>query len=276
VTLDEVHRRLTERDFARRFVALTFDDGYRDNRDFALPLLKKYEAPFTLFAPSSFAEGTGDLWWIALERAIAKTERIELTIAGASRTFDCSTDAAKQEAFTAIYWWLRSLPDEAEMRRIIHELALEHRVETDSICREFCMDWRELAEFAKEPLVTIGAHTDTHLMVAKASAEAVRTDMLTGLRLLKEELGVSPKHFAFPVGDATSAGPRDFAIAAELGFKTAVTTRPGVLFPEHRDHLYALPRISVNGDFQQMRYLDVLLSGVPTALMNRFRRVNAA
>ena len=37
VTLDEMHRRLTERDFARRFACLTLDDGYRDNRDFALP-----------------------------------------------------------------------------------------------------------------------------------------------------------------------------------------------------------------------------------------------
>ncbi len=35
VTLDELHRRLTERDFARRFACFTFDDGYRDNRDFA-------------------------------------------------------------------------------------------------------------------------------------------------------------------------------------------------------------------------------------------------
>ena len=31
VTLDEMHRRLTERDFGRRFVCFTFDDGYRDN-----------------------------------------------------------------------------------------------------------------------------------------------------------------------------------------------------------------------------------------------------
>ncbi len=276
VTLDEVQRRLTGGDFSRRFVALTFDDGYRDNRDFALPLLRKYAVPFTLFQPSSFAEGTGDLWWIALERAIAKADRIELTMDGAQRTFECSNDAAKQEAYTTIYWWLRSLSDEGEMRRIIHDLAREHRVETGNICREFCMDWAELADFARDPLVTIGAHTDTHLMVAKASAETVRAEMRTGARLIKEKLGVVPTHFAFPVGDATSAGPRDFAIAAEVGFRTAVTTRPGVLFPEHRDHLTALPRISVNGDFQRMRYLDVLLSGAPTALMNRFRRVNAA
>jgi peptidoglycan/xylan/chitin deacetylase (PgdA/CDA1 family) len=62
----------------------------------------------------------------------------------------------------------------------------------------------------------------------------------------------------------------------DVGFKTAVTTRPGVLFPEHRDHLLALPRLSINGDYQDQRYVEVLLSGTATALWNRFRHVNAA
>jgi peptidoglycan/xylan/chitin deacetylase (PgdA/CDA1 family) len=276
VTLDEVHRRLVEKDFRRRFVALTFDDGYRDNRDHALPILRKYDAPMTLFAPSAFAEGTGDLWWIALERAIAAADRIHVPMADGLRDFDCSTDEAKEETFTAVYWWLRSLADEGEMRQIIRELALEHRVDVDTICREFCMDWQELADFAQDPLVTIGAHTDTHIMLAKASPEAARADIARGVDEIEKHLGVRPAHFSFPVGDPTSAGPRDFKIAADLGFRTAITTRPGVLFAEHAGHLTALPRISVNGEFQRVRYLDALLSGVPTALMNRFRRVNAA
>jgi hypothetical protein len=78
------------------------------------------------------------------------------------------------------------------------------------------------------------------------------------------------------VGDPTSAGEREFRIAAQIGYKTAVTTRPGVLFKAHRDHLTALPRISVNGTFPQQRYLKVLMSGAATAMWNGFRRVNAA
>jgi len=62
VTLDEVHHRLTNRQFARRFAAFTLDDGYRDNRDFALPVLREFAAPFTVFVTSDFAEGTGRLW----------------------------------------------------------------------------------------------------------------------------------------------------------------------------------------------------------------------
>jgi peptidoglycan/xylan/chitin deacetylase (PgdA/CDA1 family) len=94
--------------------------------------------------------------------------------------------------------------------------------------------------------------------------------------VIEAALGVRPEHLAYPVGDRTSAGPREFRIAAELGFKTAVTTRPGVLFPEHAAHLMALPRISLNGEHQQMRYVRLLTSGAPTAVWNRFRHVNAA
>jgi peptidoglycan/xylan/chitin deacetylase (PgdA/CDA1 family) len=78
------------------------------------------------------------------------------------------------------------------------------------------------------------------------------------------------------VGDSTSAGPREFRIAAELGFKIAITTRPGVIFKVHRDHLTALPRISVNGEFQQQRYLKVLMSGAASAMWNGFLHVSAA
>ena len=276
VSLDEAHRRLAARDFSRRFAVLTFDDGYRDNAEYAWPILKRHGAPATLFVPSSFADGDGVLWWIELERAIALSDTIALDMDGESRRFDTSTDAGKDDAFDTIYWWLRGLPDEADARRVCRELAVGAGVDVASICRELCMDWDELAKFAAHRLITIGSHTRCHCMLSKLSDQSVRDEMRLGAERIEEKLGIKPLHFAYPVGDPTSAGPREFEIAAGLGFKTAVTTRPGVLFGEHRDHLTALPRISVNGEFQRARYVDVLVSGVPTALKNGFRRVDAA
>jgi peptidoglycan/xylan/chitin deacetylase (PgdA/CDA1 family) len=108
------------------------------------------------------------------------------------------------------------------------------------------------------------------------SDDTVRAEMEMSRAVLEAALGQRPEHLAYPVGDPTSAGPREFRIAHELGFKTAVTTRPGVLFKVHAEHLTALPRISVNGEFQRQRYLKVLMSGAATAMWNGFRRVNAA
>jgi peptidoglycan/xylan/chitin deacetylase (PgdA/CDA1 family) len=125
--------------------------------------------------------------------------------------------------------------------------------------------------------VTIGAHTVNHMMLKKvASDTTVRAEMEMSRSVLEAALGKRPEHLAYPVGDPTSAGPREFRIAAELGFKTAVTTRPGVLFKAHAEHLTALPRLSLNGEYQRQRYVKVLMSGAGTAMWNKFRRVSAA
>ncbi len=138
------------------------------------------------------------------------------------------------------------------------------------------MDWEELKQIAADPLCTIGTHTLTHPMLAKADAETMRHEISASRSRLQEPLGSAVHHFAYPVGDPGSAGPREFTAVAELGFASAVTTRPGMVFTEHGAHLHALPRLSINGNWQDRAALEVLLSGAPFAVWNRGQRVNAA
>ena len=216
------------------------------------------------------------MWWLTLEAAIARVSRLALVMDGEDRRYDCDSTEAKYELFEHIYWWLRSLESEDELRDAVRDLGARYGVDSAAICNELCMTWEEIAEVARDPLATIGAHTVNHVMLRKASDEAVRSEMQPSAAIIEAALGKRPRHFSYPVGDRTSAGPREFRIAAEVGFTTAVTTRPGVLFPEHAAHLTALPRISLNGEYQQRRYAKVLLSGAATALWNGFRRVDAA
>lgn len=277
ISLDEMHRRFISGDFKRRFVCITFDDGYKDTMQWAYPLLKKYQMPFALYIPTSFPDRLGELWWVALEAVIAQNSRIGMVIHGKDQFFDCRNVSEKRELYDAVYGYLRSLKTEDELRKVVRDLCATYRVDIASFCRDLCMDWQEIGELAADPLVTIGAHTVNHMMLKKVpSDDAARAEMEMSRAVLEAALGKRPEHLAYPVGDPTSAGPREFRIAAELGFKTATTTRPGVLFKAHRDHLTALPRISVNGEFQQQRYVKVLMSGAATAMWNRFRRVNAA
>jgi len=129
ITMDEVHRRLVERNFSRRFACFTLDDGYRDNRDFALPVLREFDAPSTVYVTSDFAQGTGRLWWIALEMVIAKATSIEAEIGGAAVRLDTSTPAAKQAAFDRLHDWLRGLPGEHDIQREIGALCARYDVD---------------------------------------------------------------------------------------------------------------------------------------------------
>jgi peptidoglycan/xylan/chitin deacetylase (PgdA/CDA1 family) len=276
VSLDEMHRRMVEGDFSRRFACLTFDDGYRDTLQWAYPILKEAGVPFAIYIPTSFPDRLGELWWLVLEAVIARNDRIGLVIGGRDRKFDCRTVAEKRALFDELYWWLRSRPMEAELREAVRNLAAFYHVDIAAFCSELCMSWRELAELATDPLVTIGAHTVTHPTLAKLTKDNARSEMDLSRSVIEAALAVRPQHLSYPFGDRTSAGAREFEIAAELGFKTAVTTRPGVLFPEHARRLMALPRISLNGDYQRIRYVRVLLSGAATAMWNGFRRLDAA
>jgi peptidoglycan/xylan/chitin deacetylase (PgdA/CDA1 family) len=276
VSLDEMHRRITEGDFSRRFVCLTFDDGYRDMLQWAYPILKEASVPFAVYVPTSFPDRLGELWWLVLEAVVARNDRIGLVIDGRDRKFDCATVAEKRALYDELYWWLRARPTDAELRSVVRNLAAFYHVDIAAFCDELCMTWAEIAELASDPLVTIGAHTVNHSFLAKLSKQAVRSEMELSVSVIEAALSVRPQHLSYPYGDRSSAGAREFAIAAELGFKTAVTTRPGVLFPQHKQRLTALPRLSLNGDYQRIRYLRVLLSGSATAMWNGFRRLDAA
>src|SRR5450432_1907475 len=122
VSMDEVYRRLTERDFKRRFVAITLDDGYRDNKDCALPIFQKYGVPFIVYVATSFPEGRGRLWWVALEAVIASNGAIVVEMNGKGRRLACGSVAEKHAVYLELREWLFARPSEAAMLASVHEL----------------------------------------------------------------------------------------------------------------------------------------------------------
>jgi peptidoglycan/xylan/chitin deacetylase (PgdA/CDA1 family) len=276
VSLDEALARLAEpRRGARPFAVLTFDDGYRDNREHALPILERHEAPFTLYVATGFAERRARLWWLELERALERADTIDIEIEGERINLPARTAVEKAAGFAALYQRLRRGREET-LLATIGELAARHAVDGRALVEEECMSFDEIAAMAAGPLCTIGAHTLTHPMLAKHDAAFVREELGRSRDEIAARLGRPVSHVAYPVGDPTSAGPREFAIAREVGFASGVTTRPGMIFAEHGAHRTALPRLSINGLWQDVGYVEQLLSGVPFALWNGGRRLNVA
>ena len=273
VTLGEARRRLVEG--GPPFAALTFDDGYRDTRDMALPVLERHGAPFTVFFAPGFIERSAPLWWLELEEAVRRLDEVSFEREGIALRLPTRSVAEKNAAFARIYWALRARP-EAELLAVCGALARQAGVDATAIADEAFLDWSEVAAFANHPLVGAGAHTMTHRMLAKWPRDVARAEMADSKAVLEAKLGRAVDAFAYPVGDPTSAGAREFDLAREVGFRCAVTTRPGMVFSEHAAHLTALPRVSVNGLWQNVGALETLLSGAPFLLWNRGRRLNVA
>lgn len=270
VSLDEAVRRMKADGAQRPFACFTFDDGYRDNRDYAYPIFKKHDLPLAIYVPTAYPDGEGELWWLVLEAAIRKAGRIDVVLDGAARTFETRTPDEKDRAFSEIYWSLRRWP-EHELRATVRGIADKAGYDSSSLCRDLIMDWDELRALAADPLVTIGAHTRRHYAVARLPEDEARAEIAESVARIERELGRPCRHFSFPYGDAGSAGERDFAIARSLGLETAVTTRKDVLRSEYA--LTGLPRVSLNGDFQETRYVAVMMTGLPFLILDAAQAV---
>ncbi|MDQ0469324.1 polysaccharide deacetylase family protein [Labrys wisconsinensis] len=275
VTMDEAHRRIGAAEEGSPFAAFTLDDGYRDNALHAVPVFQRHGCPYTIYVASDFAEGRGVLWWVVLAEAIRRLAAAEAVLGGIPRRYETADARAKGRAFAAIYADL--LRDgEPSRHPAIADLARQAGFAPQAPCRELCMTWPELAALGADPLATFGAHTRSHPMLAKLPAVDARAEILEGRTVLERTLGRRIEHFAYPVGNAAAAGPREFAMVRELGFRTGVTTRRGLVHGAHAARAECLPRVSLNGHFQALRYVDLFLSGAPFALADRLRPADAA
>jgi len=266
ISFDDVKARLHRGNSRRKpFAVFTLDDGYKDNRDFAYPVFKRHNAPFTIYVPTAYADGHGELWWLAFEEALRRLPHVDVDCDGVVRSYSLATDAEKGGAFHELYWWLRKIPEE-RARAVVRDLASKAGFEVSALCRELIMTWDEIRALAQDPLVTIAAHTTNHFALAKLRPEDARREIADSVARVAQELGKPVRHFSYPYGDEGSAGEREFEIARDLGIETAVTTRKGLVRAAHADAMTALPRLSLNGDYQDARYVKVLLSGLPFAL----------
>ncbi len=273
IAIDDVAAEFTDKS-KQPFVVFTFDDGYRDNARYAAPILRKHGVPYTIYVTQRIADGTCELWWRALETLILQNSHLELTLNRTLQVFDTSSDEKKTICANKLFAIVKAM-DEKVQRKWIRETCERYNINIDQICRESAMSWDELRIMAQDPLCTIGAHTINHFAVRKLSRADAEQEIIESQKAVENALNRSVKHFAFPYGDHAAAGPRDFSIARDAGFFTAVTTRKGLVFQEHQHLLNALPRLMISGRYQSIAMFDTLLSGLPFALLNNFRKVDA-
>lgn len=250
-------------------IAVTLDDGYRDNLEHAWPVFQKHRVPFTIFVCPGFTERKSELWWEALARMIGAASSFEKPGEEPAEMRSTRTPAEKLQMFSEWRTWLTSIVDEAHQRIAIRALAEKHDLDLKELARLLVMDWNETRRIAADPLCTIGAHTMTHAALARLSPEAASREIEQSVERIAAEVGGRPTTIAFPYGYPAAAGAREAALAQRAGLAASFTTQPGYIPASGSRH--GLPRVSVNGLFQRVRYLETLLSPGLWKLRNRIR-----
>lgn len=251
VGMDDVHRRLLGKVGDHKILALTFDDGYVDNFRTAYPLLKRLDVPFAIYVTTSFPDGDAILWWYALESLVKAN--FELSLPGGEKIV-CGTPDEKQAAFLSLRERFMFASGGDPVRYWRHLFGMSMDVDWPALCRKNALSWGEIISMAHDPLVTIGAHTVSHRVLASLPEDVARDEIAQSRSRLEEKICLPVHHFCYPFGGRAEAATREFEFAAKLGFKTATTTCFGNLYSNNRASLLALPRVYLSRDFSWLRF----------------------
>jgi peptidoglycan/xylan/chitin deacetylase (PgdA/CDA1 family) len=262
VSLDEMCRRAVTLAEPRRFVCLTFDGAYKDLISSAYPVLAKHRVPFAVYVPTAFPDGVGEAWWLALEQVIGRESRIIMVIDRKERRFDAASASEKYQLYEFLSGWMRELAP-AELSMAIKDICTRYSVDLAAVSRQTSMDWDDLTKLAADPNVTFGSATVNYPVLSSLKDPDALREMTMGRAVAQTAFHRDLRHFAYPFGDRAAFRRQHVAMAGEAGFVSAVTAISGIVEPEGRTNLHALPRIAWDGRLRSLRAMRVLLSGAP-------------
>ena len=230
VPLDDLVARPARHGTSRRRsqVALTFDDGYADNLIEALPALERHDTPITLFVASGLLGDPRGFWWDRLATLLVGRQHVDLDLrrAGVSLRISLHGPRAGSDALVALHSRLRLL-DVAAIDTVLEHVARQLRAEVPRPHHARVLWPEELEKMASSPLVTVGAHTVDHRLLAGLPREDQERTMRSSARVLEELLDRGVRHFAYPYDDPAAVDDDSFEAARRCGFATACTTSAG-------------------------------------------------
>ncbi len=216
------------RKHGRPQIALTFDDGYADNLEHALPALEAHDAPATIYVSTGALGRPRGFWWdrLALLLAGRAEVELELVLAGSPLRVSLHGARAATDALVALHSRLRLLDADVVDAALV-TIASQLGTDVPEPRSARTLRHEELEKLAASPLVTVGAHTVDHRLLAGLPPGTQEAQMRRSVLELEKLLGRPVRDFAYPYGDPSSFDRDSLAAARRCGFATACTTLGG-------------------------------------------------
>jgi peptidoglycan/xylan/chitin deacetylase (PgdA/CDA1 family)/CelD/BcsL family acetyltransferase involved in cellulose biosynthesis len=215
---------------AEPVVAITFDDGYRDNCENAFPILQRYGLPATIFLATGSLDSREPLWFEKLAATLKATTQefvdVELDV---PRRFWLRTDDERLRANGELFSLLRRLPEGDRAERLAHVLCALGSP-SGAVRPDAMLTWDQVRHMKRHG-IDFGGHTVTHPYLSRLPPDRVDWELVECRRRIEAELQSEVLHFAYPNGRAEDFAAANKDALRRAGYEAAVTTLWGMNYP---------------------------------------------
>jgi len=233
-------------------LAVTFDDGYKDNLEYAMPILQKNNVPATIFVTTRFPEGDTRMWWFELWDYIFNNDLVSVSFENKKAEWTTKSQTEKISCFFELKKWILDLPIKEQWNFLA---SITQTVERKTY-PDLCLTWEEITYLDKHPLIDMEAHSHSHANLKQEDDNSLEFELAECKRLLERHLQRQILHVAYPYGGVEETSVREFTAAAKAGYYTGGTT----LFSDitNDQNLFSLPRLVVSNNYTATELIGIL------------------
>jgi peptidoglycan/xylan/chitin deacetylase (PgdA/CDA1 family) len=224
MTVEDLAAGLQESRVPRNALAITFDDGYRDNFTHAAPILKRLGLPATIFLVTGHIDTPRALWFDRLALAFKTTTVRRIELAG-ERHHSLGTVGERLAALGAALAHLKRLPDDERLASV--EGLITSLRPNPERPKRLMLSWDEV-DALRGLGFSIGAHTVTHPILSRLTPDRAWEEIHGSKAAIEKVLGAPVRGFAYPNGRPDDYNETVTQLVRDAGFTCAVTTRRGL------------------------------------------------
>jgi peptidoglycan/xylan/chitin deacetylase (PgdA/CDA1 family) len=243
-------------------VMITFDDGYRDNRYEALPILQRHRAKAVFFVATSYVSERRLFWWERINYVIAQAAPRQVTLSYPEAIdLDLRDPAGRREAIARL---LRLVKDRhgLDLEVFLADLDRAAGVNLDrgrerELADSLVMNWDEVRAL-KAGGMDVQSHTHRHRILRTLTPKEVTADLVTSRNELETQLQAPVRAVAYPAGKSVV---KDLALRnaiREAGFNVGMTSGRGAARIGSNHDWLDVPRLSMNRDMPDTFFKGLL------------------
>ena len=229
-------------------VAITFDDGFSDNYEYAYPVLKKHNVPATIYLMGDVCDSDpAVIWWIAINEAVKGASKKELIFVFDDFNVNLPIDSFqnKLNAVKELSSMFMSLPVDKH-KKLLDEI-IKSLVDKDDINHRPLLLVREMIiEMHNSGLVSFGGHSRSHGVLSIMNDDLLGKEIAEHREMLESGLGIPIESFSYPFGMLRFISRESVSMVKQAGYSYAVTGEVDQLSGDH-DDFFMLPRVTTTG-----------------------------